>query len=283
VPQQPTVKLLTFNIAHGRGLGLYQGLTSDRRIRRNLDRIAGLLAECGADVVALQEVDQDSHWNRRIDLLEYLRERSGFPHAIWGINTRRAGRKPLAYGNALLSRWPVSEADNRPFGNKTLGEKGFLYAQVDTPEGPLALINLHLDYRSRKLRLSQVNKILDYTNAREDPLEPGRRLAPVICGDFNARSGRLGDAVRHLASGLVERGHYHLCPRNAQTFPAQFPTHCLDFVFIPEPWRESRARVLRSFLSDHRPVLVEFRYDHDAADRLKQYAGAEPHHRYAAR
>ena len=47
------LRLVTFNIAHGRGLTPIQGLTSSRKLRLNLRRIAGLLGKLEADLVAI--------------------------------------------------------------------------------------------------------------------------------------------------------------------------------------------------------------------------------------
>ena len=58
------LRILTLNIAHGRGLSTYQGFHGARCIERNLLRIARLLQREGADIVAMQEVDEDSHSDR---------------------------------------------------------------------------------------------------------------------------------------------------------------------------------------------------------------------------
>ena len=125
------LRLVTFNIAHGRGLTPIQGLTSPRKLRVNLRRIADLLGKLGADLVALQEIDECSVWSGSFDHLDYLRAHAGFPHAAFGINNRRAGLVNLSYGNAILSRFPIDETETIVFGKRKLGEKGFLFAEID--------------------------------------------------------------------------------------------------------------------------------------------------------
>jgi endonuclease/exonuclease/phosphatase family metal-dependent hydrolase len=61
------LRIVTYNIAHGRGLQPIQGLTTRRKIRSNLLRIAKLLNELKPDVVALQEIDEDSSWAGSFD------------------------------------------------------------------------------------------------------------------------------------------------------------------------------------------------------------------------
>ncbi|MEO0793550.1 MAG: endonuclease/exonuclease/phosphatase family protein [Verrucomicrobiota bacterium] len=252
------LRLVTFNIAHGRGLSLYQKFSPPKKIRKNLAAIGELLRNVNADIVALQEVDEDSHWNWNINLLHEIRESCGLEHAEIGVNNRRTGPRPLAYGNAILSRFPLHHWENQAFGQATLGEKGFLYAEVDYRGHLLPLLNLHLDFKSRKKRLEQVERIVDYIVDREHPGSNGDPLSPIICGDFNSRSEPKKDAVNHLFAHILAHRQYHRYPESDFTFPAHFPRKAIDFVFLPEPYQKLRCEVLPGYFSDHRPVLIEF-------------------------
>lgn len=252
------VRLLTLNIAHGRGLSTYQGFHSARGIERNLNRIAHLLRKAAPDVVAMQEVDEDSHWNKGIHLLNSLQEKSGYSHGYLGVHNKRGGRLPLAYGNGLLARLPIEHAEHRAFGQASLGEKGFMYAELGLPQGHLPVVNLHLDFRSRRRRIHQIERLIDYLDERAEKASDGPFFHPVICGDFNAREGRPADAVRHLFRYLQERCAYQLYPRGKRrTFPSVLPTHGIDFFFIPPNYRVRHCEVLRAYVSDHRPILIE--------------------------
>jgi len=253
----PDTTLLTLNIAHGRGASLYQGFHSEKRLRANLLKIANYIKMQKADIVCLQEVDADSHWNKRLNLLQILSEETGLPHAFHGIHNRREGKRPLAYGNAILSRYPVHFWEHNAFGEATLGEKGFLYAEVDIGSEHLPLINLHLDYRSRKRRILQVEQIIDYMSKRAK--EHPEIAPPIVCGDFNTHSKRVGDAVAHLFTYVLSHREYHLYPNNARTFPAYFPSRALDFIFLPEPLKVIDCHVGREIISDHCPVSLRFR------------------------
>ncbi|HNX05557.1 MAG TPA: endonuclease/exonuclease/phosphatase family protein [Opitutales bacterium] len=249
---------MTFNIAHGRGLGLYQGFTSPRKLRRNISAIAELVRGLKVSIAAFQEIDESSHWHHGLRMMETLKIESAFPNALMGVNNRRGGDKPLAYGNALFTSLPVELWDNQPFGGATLGEKGFLYAELSLG-GPylLPIVNLHLDFRSRKRRIVQVEKMLDYMRAR--PERPDRiHLPPVVCGDFNSSAAPQDDAVQHLFRHLVEASGYMLFPLETRTFPSYFPRRGIDFVFIPGSFRVLECTVVPAMLSDHRPVLVDF-------------------------
>jgi endonuclease/exonuclease/phosphatase family metal-dependent hydrolase len=254
------LRIVTLNMAHGRGLSTYQGFHSAKGIERNLNRIVALLRRIGADVVALQEVDSDSHWNKHIHLLEYLQENAGYAYGEIGINNRREGRLPLAYGNGLLSQYAVQHSDNTPFGQSSLGEKGFLYTELALPWGVLPLVNLHLDYRSRTRRIEQIERLIDYLEARHLATGGGSYFSPIICGDFNSPSGRSNDAVNHLFNYLMQHCHYELHPFAGRTFPSLLPARGLDFICVPATYRVRRCKILRSYVSDHRPVLVDLEF-----------------------
>ncbi len=246
-------RLLTLNAAHGRGLSLYQGFLSKSRLLRNVDALARFLTEAEADLVALQEVDGDSHWNKRLDLPAMLAAKSDYPYALLGVNTRRSGLLHLSYGNALLSRYAVERWENRPFGNAALGEKGFLYAEVRAGRRTLPVAVVHLCYKSPSRRRSQVARLMEFLDAR------GEASAPVVCGDFNAPASDTDDAVREMLESLRARfGDYRIHPVDVPTFHALHPRRRLDFVFLPAAYRVLSCEVPRVLLSDHLPVIVDF-------------------------
>lgn len=256
--QTREIKLMTFNIAHGRGLSLYQGFSSAAGISKNLDRIAHIIREQQPDVVALQEIDASSHWNGHINLLDYLQSATDYPVSIHGIHNRRDGRKPLAYGNAFLSKFPVKDWKVEPFGPKQLGEKGFLEACFEVEGTEVDIINLHLDFRSRRTRLRQVDKLLASMHQRS--LADPYHLPPIICGDFNTSSRSSRDALHQLIERSASEEAYNYYPKKERTFPAHFPSRGLDFILLASPFEAQNTEVIKSFASDHLPVLSQITY-----------------------
>lgn len=253
----PRLRLLTFNIAHGRGLNPIQGLTSPRKLRANLRRIAALLDRLAPDVVALQEIDERSRWAGNFDHLDYLRVHTRFPHSVFGINNRRSGLLNLSYGNALLSRHPLRSAETVVFGQRRLGEKGFLYVELDVGGRCVPLVNLHLHFGSRTHRLRQLEHLLGWLREKHRLHAKTWSVPPIICGDFN-NPGSRDDATASLLSHLSDYCDYTLHPVSGKTFPSPLPRRALDFVFLPAACSHARCEIVRSLLSDHLPVLVEF-------------------------
>ncbi len=249
------LRLISYNIAHGRGFSLYQGFHSSNGIRKNLEKIASIINEQSPDIVAFQEIDQSSHWNNHIDLLKHIQDETGYAYSEHGILNTRFGRKPLCYGNAFLSKHPISNCVVTPFGDKSLGEKGFMEARIQKGGTDIEIINLHLDFRSRRTRIAQIETILK----RIRQLTESRSNAhpPIICGDFNTGSKRFSDAVRQFLVRAATHAHYTYYPRNQRTFPAHFPSRGLDFILVPQPIAVSEARAIKSFASDHLPVSID--------------------------
>ena len=259
---------MTFNIAHGRGLSFYQGFHRSAGIRKNLDRIARIINDHSPDVVALQEVDQSSHWNKHIDLLTYLQEATQYPFSEHGIHNRRSGRKPLAYGNAFLSKHPILDSEVVSFGDKTLGEKGFMEIYVEIGNRKMDFINLHLDFRSRKTRMTQIERVLEKIEQRSHH-EP-ERLPPIICGDFNTSSRKFTDALQQFVVRSARHHSYSYHPKNGRTFPAHFPSRGLDFALIAKPYKVTGTRIVQSFASDHLPAIIDFELPKKLPDLAKR-------------
>lgn len=255
----PRLRIVTFNIAHGRGLNPIQGLTSQRKLQANLRRIAALLDRLAPDVVALQEIDERSLWAGNFDHLDYLRVHTRFPHSVFGINNRRAGLLNLSYGNAVLSQHTIRSAETVVFGRRQLGEKGFLYVELEVAGRCVPIVNLHLHFGSRAQRLRQLERLLAWLREKHRLHAKHWAIPPIICGDFN-NPGTRDDATASLLSHLSDYCDYVMQPATGRTFPSPLPRRALDFVFLPEGCGQVRCEIVRSMLSDHLPVLVEFHF-----------------------
>ena len=252
-------RFLTFNIAHARGaMPLHQSLRSTAKIRSNLLKIAALIKRLKADIVAVQEIDENSRWNGSYNHLTFLSEHCGLPFTAIGLTNERGGRYPRNYGNGVLSRWPIMHAETTTFGRSQLGDKGFLFVETEVAAGRrLPLINLHLHHVSRQQRLSQAGILMKFMTERRKQRAAHWVAPPILCGDFN-NPAHTPDATAMLLGFCEGTNNYTLLPKTGRTFPAALPARALDFVLLPEECRPIHAEVVRCFLSDHRPVLVEF-------------------------
>ena len=72
------LRIMTVNIAHGRGESFHQLLQDTDTTVANLDSIARLLRCSGVDIVALQEADGPSFWSGNFNHVDYLANNGAF-------------------------------------------------------------------------------------------------------------------------------------------------------------------------------------------------------------
>jgi endonuclease/exonuclease/phosphatase family metal-dependent hydrolase len=157
---------------------------------RRAPAIAATLDRLRPDVACLQEVWHDG----TISFAEDLAGRLGYHH----VYASRLEIDGVGFGNAVLSRWPVTSHEALPLpAPEELEElRTCLRADIDGPRGPLQVFCTHLNWRfdQSHVRQAQVRAICSFV-ASSRP-ETGRSFPPVLCGDLNAAPE--SDEVRML-------------------------------------------------------------------------------------
>jgi len=241
--------------------------------------IAATLAAETPDVVCLQEV-----WGERggADQAHTL-------GAALGLHVARSDGpwwEDVAFGNAVLSRWPIREIDTirlpRPDGEP--GHRSAVAAVIDHPAGSLVAVSTHLDHRfdASGARLAQVAALCRFVEglrARVDPVWP-----VVVGGDLNAVPD--SDEVRVLTgrsappvAGLVFTDAWEVAgdgpgwtwrDDNPYLGDAAWPRRRLDYVLVSWPRTKPIGQPQRAWLagldavdgvhpSDHAAVVVDLR------------------------
>jgi endonuclease/exonuclease/phosphatase family metal-dependent hydrolase len=206
------------------------------------ERIARVLAEIDADIVALQELELRANG---FDMLAFLQRETGF-HAIAGPTIRSTDRD---FGNGLLTRFPIVSVDQVNLDVARREPRGAIDAVVDCDGAPLRVIATHLGLRPAERR-EQVRRLLDIVRA-------GRALPTVLLGDLNEWFLR-GRPLRWLHE------HFGESPAHA-TFPSPLPLLALDRIWSSPASLLRRVRVHRSRLaqraSDHLPLVARLAWD----------------------
>jgi endonuclease/exonuclease/phosphatase family metal-dependent hydrolase len=150
--------------------------------------IAETLRRIDADVIALQEVwDVDDGPGQS----EALADTLGYEHVFAaGFDAGEA-----AFGNAVLSRWPIAASDTRPLPTTPSTDefRVALKVDVDGPRGRFELYTTHLNWRydESHVRQAQVRALAEFVGE-----STGRAFPPIVCGDFNAEPD--SDEIRML-------------------------------------------------------------------------------------
>ena len=241
------MKVMTLNLAHGRGQKWHQWLLDREAIEANLKCVAAVLGRESPDVVALQEADGPSFWSGGFDHIAHLADAAGYPYQVRGEHVQR---RRLVYGTSLLSRIPIHQAVSVTFPRSLpTTTKGFVVGRVAMPQRSslkIDVASVHLDFLRPAIRRRQTAQIVASLRERDTP--------QIILGDFNC-AWRSRDRCLHRLADELDLATYEPSSRHLWTFPRLHRR--LDWIFISSSLRFISYRVLADCLSDHRAVVAE--------------------------
>ncbi len=235
-PSQPqpidALRVLTYNIHHGVGL--------DGRL--DLERIAAVINESGADLVALQEVDVLTSRTDNIDQIATLARLTN----MYGAFTPFMDFQDGQYGLAVLSRYHIQNARPIKLPPGKHEPRSALAVDVFIPgHAQLTFISLHLDW------LDDDTERFTQAEALVAALESEHGV--ILAGDFN-------DTPNSQTIRLFDKTYANAQKpkRHNNTYPANNPDREIDFVMYRPAYAWSgSSRVLdERVASDHRPVLA---------------------------
>lgn len=215
------------------------------------ERVRDVIASFDPDVVLLQEVDEGarrSGGHRQVDVLGdmlTLRHRAFFPN----VRLRDGGH----YGNAVLSRYPMSYAQNIDLTVPMSKRRSVLHVRARVRGArhlrTVHVYNLHLGL-TQILRQMQLQRFL----ASRPFVDLHHRTPIILGGDFNDVWGSIG---RECLGPVGFRGP----ERPLATFPAWAPFRALDALYVRGDATLSEvcrpALAAARWASDHLPLFGE--------------------------
>jgi endonuclease/exonuclease/phosphatase family metal-dependent hydrolase len=234
------VRVLSWNLHFG----------FDVRGWSDLEGVARAVEATGADVVGLQEVSRGWYVNGSTDMLAWLQRRLRMPYA------RFAGASDAVWGNAVLSRYPISSSEviRLPRGGVPL-RRNALRVELDLGAGRhLWVVVTHLHHvegpDGTRVRLAQLPPLLAWVAGRP---------ATVLAGDLNAEpdSAEIG-LVRAagLADAFVAGGGD---PADEPTWPSDRPDRRIDYLWLSGDLAADGFAAAPGTASDHRGIAVTVR------------------------
>ena len=168
--------------------------------QRRQPAIAATLAELAPDICGLQEVWGSEAGNQAAQLADQL-----------GMHWCWAGRPPrervelehgrlLRFGNAVLSRWPITGHAELPLPVVGGRQRLALHARVTAPGGELPVFTTHLSHQpgASAQRVAQVRALAGFVAEHASGVD----YPPVLTGDLNAEPD--SDELRLLGGHLTE-------------------------------------------------------------------------------
>lgn len=262
----------------------------------DLARIVGTAQALGdPDVLCLQEVARhfpavDGTGADQVAVLQGLLP--GYD-ALFGAGTDVGGDqigKRCQFGNVTLTRLPVLEVRNHVLPRPVIQDsphmqRAALEANLQTPSGPLRVINTHLEYFSAAHRAAQVEQLRALHQAAcahplahpaaaitdaKPKMRPVGRCPTVICGDFNMEKSErayahvlepFGDTTPALVDAwrVLHPGEEHPATCGVYELIHWPAPNCRDFIFITPDVAERARRFdidAKTDASDHQPLRL---------------------------
>lgn len=216
-------RVATFNIRHGKG--------SDGVV--DLDRVARAMAETGADLIALQEVDRGLDRTEMVDQAQVIGELTGLPVHFRSVLKRGRGRYGLALAGEGLSDLTYTELP-RTGDEQARGVMGASWRG-------LAVLATHLATQA-DIRSRQTSALAGMARRAGRPV--------VVLGDLNQD---LRDLTALRAAGLGPG------PGKHATFVHLWRRRQIDYVLAGNGVEVVRSWTVSTDASDHLPLVAEIR------------------------
>ena len=213
--------------------------------RHDPDRVATVIGELNADVVALQELTYPASVALETRAPYFMTTLDRYQCALGPTRQRTRQTVTECFGNALLTRHPIVEVHRIDLSMESREPRGALAATIDVGGAPLHVLATHLGLRVHERRF-QVRQILDYLDSvRDSPV--------VVLGDFN--DWLPGRSAAHVLDRRLGR------PPRPATFPVAWPLVALDRIWV-QPRAALRQIAVHAtptarLASDHFPVVAE--------------------------
>lgn len=213
--------------------------------RRDPDRIADVIRSLDADIISLQEVLSDAG-DVPSAQVRYLAQKTGMYAAVAAPTKRK---KDGLYGNALLSRFPISQVRLHDISFSTYEPRGVIDADIVVAGRVVRVISTHLGLWPAE-RSRQAARLLEILPEKGDvPL--------IVMGDMNGWVPG-SPVLRRLKKRLGN-------PVTGASFPAPFAVLPLDRIWVRSGKHSVQGAVHRSALSrvasDHLPLVASVYLD----------------------
>lgn len=217
----------------------------DRRTRP--ERIARVLRDIDADVIALQEVlgaGPSGH--------SHIEEIGAALGMGWVMASARQVRGHH-FGNVVLSRYPILQHAHHDLSWKNCWERCMLRADIDVGGSRLHVYNVHLGTAilERRYQAQRMASIVS------DKHVSG---AKIVLGDFNEWTRGL---TTQLLSARLKSVDLKQFMKRRRTYPGLFPVLHLDHVYYAGHLEVVGMEIHRTRLSlvasDHLPLVADVR------------------------
>lgn len=249
---KPQLNVVTYNIAAARVAPI--------------DDIANAIKTLNADLIALNEVDNNTGRSGKLNQVAKLAELTNMYSAFGKAIDFDGGE----YGVAILSKYPIEKQQVFALPSGEDEQRVLLVIQVNHPDfdAPILFMTTHLSWQEDPaLRMQQIREIANITIGNTDSLfaEIASQIK-ILAGDFN-------DVIGSAPLAELQR-YWHLVEdktNDIRTWPAINPAIDLDHIltYRGQRWEVEKMvtpnqqatwqQINWPAVSDHVPVMASLR------------------------
>lgn len=262
------LQIMTYNIASGRCYKNDSDITPEGSAPVDLSQCADVIQRVSPDLCGLNEInvylpsyiDRYALNGTAADQPRYLANYTGLAHAFFGKAIYWESRG--AYGNAVISKHPILEAEAVPIPDpeyfdepgKYYETRGITKVKLDIAGG-ITVFQTHvgLAVSESQNAVESLCKLIDETKG------------PVILmGDFNmCPNNFLLDRIRKRLAEVKPKGEGYVHSFPSWTHESDVPRelkecpYCkLDYIFVSKHFTPTHCEVLKERASDHMPMAA---------------------------
>jgi endonuclease/exonuclease/phosphatase family metal-dependent hydrolase len=220
------LKVMSYNIAAGQGV---KNDSTDYVGVKYLDEAVKLINSENADLIGMQEVDDNRFTSRFVDQAKYIASRAGM-HYYWKeASARGPFGKVNKHGNSVMSKYKILKKECVKYKSK--GKKGdsgaatetraFTFALVEINGVKINFISTHLGF-PETARVGQAKELIDYVKKLNGPV--------IVTGDFNTTQG--SESYKIITAVLKDSYTAADSKGEGATSPGRAPKNRIDFIFF---------------------------------------------------
>ncbi len=220
------LKVISYNIAAG------QGVVNDSKKyvgKKYLDEIVKLMNAEKADLIGMQEVDDNRFTTRFIDEAKYIAARIGMHYYWHEASAVGPFGKLNKHGNSVMTKHKIIKKEcveykskgKKSDGGASAETRAFTYALIEVKGVRINFISTHLGF-PEYARVGQAKELIEYIKKLKGPV--------IVVGDFNTTQG--SESYKVITSYLSDSYAIAASKGAAPTSPAEAPKNRIDFVFV---------------------------------------------------
>jgi endonuclease/exonuclease/phosphatase family metal-dependent hydrolase len=210
----------------------------------DVPRIARVILSVKPDLVALQEMDQNTKRTQKVNQVAELARLTKMK-SVFGANIDFQGGR---YGNAILSRFPIARHKNHHLPNVDSGEqRGVLESVIKvTKEQSVLFMATHFDHRRPDQERRGSAKFINQMMGKHE------NTPAILSGDLN-------DVPNSPTLKEISKLWLRTNPEITPTVPVTNPVRQIDYILVRPKgrWKVVETQVLdEAVASDHRAIFA---------------------------